>query len=111
MLLLQKDYLKVGAEGKLAPYSMEDIRQTMLHVVDVEWGETTDITPDVKLTFPMPGHILGSSSVHLHIGEGKHNIVFSGDQKSMEKSWLFDAANVRFPRCETRSRIYLRRKW
>ena len=101
MLLLQKDYLKVGgAEGKLAPYSMEDIRQTMLHVVDVEWGETTDITPDVKLTFSNAGHILGSSSVHLHIGEGKHNIVFSGDQK-YEKSWLFDAANVRFPRCET----------
>ena len=79
---------------------MEDIRQTMLHVVDVEWGETTDITPDVKLTFSNAGHILGSSSVHLHIGEGKHNIVFSGDQK-YEKSWLFDAANVRFPRCET----------
>ena len=30
---------------------------------------------------------LGSSSVHLHVGDGKHNIVFSGDQK-YEKSWL-----------------------
>ena len=101
MLLLQSDYLKVGgAEGKRAPYDMEDIRTCMRHVIDVDWGQTVDITPDIKLTFHNAGHILGSSSVHLHVGEGKHNIVFSGDQK-YEKSWLFDAANTRFPRCET----------
>jgi predicted metal-dependent RNase len=101
MLLLQSDYLKVGgAEGKRAPYDMEDIRTAMRHVVDVDWGQTVDVAPDIKLTFHNAGHILGSSSVHLHVGEGKHNIVFSGDQK-YEKSWLFDAANTRFPRCET----------
>jgi KH/beta-lactamase-domain protein len=101
MLLLQSDYLKVGgAEGKRAPYDMEDIRTCMRHVVDVDWGQTVDIAPDMKLTFHNAGHILGSSSVHLHVGDGKHNIVFSGDQK-YEKSWLFDAANTRFPRCET----------
>lgn len=101
MLLLQTDYIKVGgAEGKNPAYGMEDIRTAMKHVVDVEWNDTTDVAPDVKLTFTNAGHILGSSSVHLHVGEGKHNIVFSGDSK-YEKSWLFDAANVRFPRCET----------
>jgi KH/beta-lactamase-domain protein len=101
MLLLQTDYLKVsGAEGKRCPYEMEDIRTCMKHVVDVNWGETTQITPDIKLTFSNAGHILGSSAVHLQIGEGKHNIVLSGDQK-YEKSWLFDAANTRFPRVET----------
>jgi len=101
MLLLQSDYLKVGgAEGKSPPYDMEDIRTAMKHVIDVDWGQTADIAPDVKLTFHNAGHILGSSSVHLHVGEGKHNIVFSGDQK-FEKSWLFDAASARFPRCET----------
>ena len=101
MLLLQTDYLKVGgAEGKRSPYDMEDIRMCMKHVVDVDWGETTDIAPDVKLTFSNAGHILGSSAVHLNIADGKHNIVFSGDQK-YEKSWLFDAANTRFPRVET----------
>jgi len=101
MLLLQTDYLKVGgAEGKRAPYDMEDIRMCMKHVVDVDWGETTDIAPDVKLNFSNAGHILGSSAVHLNIADGKHNIVFSGDQK-YEKSWLFDAANTRFPRVET----------
>jgi len=101
MLLLQTDYIKVGgAEGKRAAYDMEDIRMCMKHVVDVDWGETTDIAPDVKLTFSNAGHILGSSAVHLNVADGKHNIVFSGDQK-YEKSWLFDAANTRFPRVET----------
>ncbi|HIK78929.1 MAG: beta-CASP ribonuclease aCPSF1 [Methanobacteriota archaeon] len=101
MLLLQTDYLKVSAaEGKHPPYEMEHIRECMKHVVDVNWGETTDIAPDVKMTFHNAGHILGSSAVHLHIGEGVHNIVYSGDSK-FEKSWLFDAASVRFPRIET----------
>jgi len=70
MLLLQTDYLKVGgSEGKRAPYDMEDIRTCMKHVVDVDWGDTTDIAPDIKLTFSNAGHILGSSAVHLHIGD------------------------------------------
>jgi len=101
MLLLQTDFLKIGgAEGKRAPYDMEDIRTCMRHVIDLDWGQTVDIAPDIKLTFHNSGHIIGSSSLHLHIGNGKHNLVFSGDQK-YEKSWLFDAANSRFPRCET----------
>ena len=101
MLLLQTDFLKIGgAEGKRAPYDMEDIRTCMRHVIDLDWGQTVDIAPDIKLTFHNSGHIIGSSSLHLHIGNGKHNLVFSGDQK-YEKSWLFDAASSRFPRCET----------
>ena len=52
------------------------------------------------MTFHNAGHILGSSSVHLHIGDGVHNVVLTGDTK-YEKSWLFDAASVSFPRCET----------
>ena len=101
MLLLQTDYLKIGgAEGKIAPYSMEDIRTCQRHVVDVAWDQTTDIAPDIKMTFSNSGHILGSSAIHLHIGDGKHNLLFSGDQK-YEKSWLFDAANTRFPRVES----------
>tara|TARA_Y100001980_G_C14556862_1_gene351624 strand:+ start:25717 stop:27621 length:1905 start_codon:yes stop_codon:yes gene_type:complete len=101
MLILQSDYLKVaGMEGKSPPYEMEHVREAMKHVIDVNWKETTDITPDIKMTMTNSGHIIGSSACHFHIGEGKHNLVFSGDQK-YEKSWLFDAANSKFPRCET----------
>ena len=101
MVLLQMDFIKVAkSEGREPPYSLEDIQEMMLHVVDVEWGQTTDIAPDIKLTMYNAGHILGSSSLHMHVGEGLHNIVFSGDIK-YEKSWLYDAAHVRFPRVET----------
>ena len=39
----------------------------MRHVIDVDWGQTVDIAPDMKLTFHNAGHILGSSSVHLRL--------------------------------------------
>ncbi len=103
MTLLQIDYIKVSqAEGNEAPYSKADIQECIKHVVDVNWGEKTDIAPDVKMTMENAGHILGSSSVYMQIGEGKseHRLLFSGDIK-YEKSWLFDAATVRFPKVDT----------
>ena len=101
MVLLQSDYIKVAAaEGHPPPYGLGDVQEMIKHVVDVEWGKTIDIAPDIKLTMYNAGHILGSSSLHMHVGEGKHNLVFSGDIK-YEKSWLYDAAAVRFPRVET----------
>ena len=101
MVLLQLDFIKVSqSEGRSPAYTLEDVQTMMLHVVDVDWNKTTDIAPDIKMTLYNAGHILGSSSVHMHIGEGLHNLVFSGDIK-YEKSWLYDAANVRFPRVES----------
>ncbi|MEC7686577.1 MAG: beta-CASP ribonuclease aCPSF1 [Candidatus Thermoplasmatota archaeon] len=103
MTLLQIDYIKVAkAEGNEPPYSKADIQECIKHIVDVNWGDKTDISPDIKMTMENAGHILGSSSVYLQIGEGKgeHKLLFSGDIK-YEKSWLFDAATVRFPKVET----------
>jgi len=103
MTLLQIDYIKVAqAEGNEAPYSKADIQECIKHIVDVNWGDKTDISPDIKMTMENAGHILGSSSVYMQIGEGKgeHKLLFSGDIK-YEKSWLFDAATVRFPKVET----------
>ena len=67
---------------------MEDIRTCMKHVVDVDWGETTDITPDIKLTFSNAGHILGSSVVHFHVADGKHNIVLVGIKNMRSLGYL-----------------------
>ena len=103
MTLLQIDYVKVSqAEGNEPPYSKADIQECIKHVVDVNWGDKTDIAPDIKMTMENAGHILGSSSVYMNIGEGnnEHKILFSGDIK-YEKSWLFDAATVRFPKVDT----------
>lgn len=101
MVLLQMDYLKVAAnEGRTPPYSADEIRKQVLHTVPLRWGETTDIAPDLRLTFQNAGHIIGSSSAHFHIGDGDYNICYSGDTK-FENTWLFNAADNKFPRLET----------
>ncbi len=101
MALLQKDYIKVIAKNaKDAPYGEKHIKEEIKHTITREYGEVTDIAPDVRLTFHNAGHILGSAMVHLHIGEGAHNLVYTGDIK-FGYTELFDPAEVRFPRLET----------
>ncbi len=101
MSLLQLDYIKVAAgEGKKAPYESSHIRDAVVHCIPLKYGETTDISPDVRLTLQNAGHILGSSIAHFHVGDGLYNIAFTGDIK-FEKSWLFNAAVNKFPRLET----------
>ncbi|UCE44788.1 MAG: beta-CASP ribonuclease aCPSF1 [Methanobacteriota archaeon] len=101
MSLLQLDYIKVAVgEGKKAPYESSHIRDAVVHCIPLKYGETTDISPDVRLTLQNAGHILGSSIAHFHVGDGLYNIAFSGDIK-FEKSWLFNASVNKFPRLET----------
>jgi len=66
----------------------------------LDYGEVTDITPDVRVTLYGAGHILGSSLVHLHLGEGWHNILYTGDFKC-KQTQLLDGAHSKFPRVET----------
>ena len=101
MAMLQLDYIKLTfGEAKKAPYEASHVRQEILHTIPLRYNETTDIAPDVRLTFHNAGHILGSAIAHFHIGDGLHNVAFTGDTK-YERSWLFNAANNRFPRLET----------
>src|SRR5512137_1456434 len=101
MSLLQLDFIKVAVgEAKKAPYESSHIRDVVMHCIPLKYGETTDISPDVRLTFQNAGHILGSSIAHFHVGDGLYNIAFTGDIK-FEKSWLFNAAVNKFPRLET----------
>jgi KH/beta-lactamase-domain protein len=101
MSLLQLDYIKVAVgEAKKAPYESSHIRDAVVHCIPLKYGETTDISPDIRLTLQNAGHILGSSIAHFHVGDGLYNIAFSGDIK-FEKSWLFNASVNKFPRLET----------
>jgi len=101
MTLLQLDYLDVAnKQGVIAPYDQKDVRECVLHTIPLRYGVVTDIAPDMRLTLHNAGHILGSSMVHLHIGEGLHNIVYSGDYK-YSRTMLLEAATTEFPRVET----------
>ena len=101
MTLLQLDYLDVlSKQGLPLPYDQKDVREAVLHTIPLRYGVVTDIAPDIRLTLHNAGHILGSSVIHLHIGEGYHNIVYTGDFK-YGKTMLLEAAAAEFPRVET----------
>ncbi|MBM3898255.1 MAG: beta-CASP ribonuclease aCPSF1 [Thaumarchaeota archaeon] len=101
MTLLHMDYVKIAAqEGKNVLYEMRDVRQMIQHTIPIPYASVTDISPDVKLVLNNAGHILGSATVHLHIGEGVHNIVYTGDYK-FAKTMLFDGTTWNYPRVET----------
>ncbi len=101
MTLLQLDYLDVAnKQGITAYYDQKDVRECVLHTIPLRYGVVTDIAPDVRLTLHNAGHILGSSMAHMHIGEGLHNIVYTGDYK-FARTMLLEAATTEFPRVET----------
>jgi KH/beta-lactamase-domain protein len=101
MTLLQLDYLDVAnKQGVIAHYDQKDIRECVLHTIPLRYGVVTDIAPDVRLTLHNAGHILGSSMAHLHVGEGLHNVVYTGDYK-FARTMLLEAATTEFPRVET----------
>jgi len=101
MALLQLDMVKIQrAEGKEPIYNSEEVKEVVLHTVCIDYNEVTDITPDVRLTFYNAGHILGSAIVHLNIGNGLHNLVYTGDIK-YSRTNLLEPAHTQFPRVET----------
>jgi hypothetical protein len=101
MGLLSLDYLDVAAkEGRTPPYESEMVREAIKHCIPLEYGDVTDIAPDVKLTLHNAGHILGSAVSHFHIGDGLYNVAFSGDIH-YEDTRLFNGAVNDFPRVET----------
>ncbi len=101
MSLLQLDTVKimVGA-GKTPIYTSEEVRETVKHTITLNYEEVTDITPDVRITLYNSGHILGGAMIHLHIGNGLHNLLYTGDIK-FSRTGLLAPAATKFPRLET----------
>jgi predicted metal-dependent RNase len=101
MSLLMLDLVKImRSEGKEPLYTSEEIKEMVKHTITLEYEEVTDVTPDVRLTFYNAGHVLGSAMVHLHVGNGLHNLLYTGDMK-YGKSVMLSPAATQFPRLET----------
>ena len=101
MNLLLTDSIKVASmEGGRPLFDLRDLREVIRHCIPLPYGLVTDVSPDVKLVLNNSGHILGSSTVHLHIGEGLHNIVYTGDLK-YSRSQLLESCVWNYPRIET----------
>ena len=103
MSLMLLDFVKIqrsDSNGKDPLFSTDDIKEMVKHTITLEYNEVSDITPDVRITLYNAGHILGSSMVHMHVGNGLHNILYSGDHK-YGRTMLLDPAVTVFPRLET----------
>ncbi|MBU2100993.1 beta-CASP ribonuclease aCPSF1, partial [Candidatus Micrarchaeota archaeon] len=101
MALLQFDYIDVLIkEGKEPPYTERDVKEMLKYCITREYREVTDIAPDMRITLHNAAHILGSASVHFHIGEGAHNLVYSADLK-FGFTRLFNNVDINYPRLET----------
>ncbi|MCK5022657.1 MAG: beta-CASP ribonuclease aCPSF1, partial [Candidatus Aenigmarchaeota archaeon] len=101
MVLLCLDYIDIcHKEGKEIPYKKRSVENVVKHTIALDYGEVSDITSDMRLTFQPAGHLLGSAVSHLHVGEGLHNILYTGDML-YGPSRLFEPAYTNFSRIET----------
>ncbi len=99
--LLALDFIGVAYKQAEKPlFDSSDIKEMVKHSICLNYNEVTDITPDVRLTFYNSGHVLGGSLIHLNIGNGLHNLLYTSDFK-YGRSRLLDPAVASFPRVET----------
>jgi hypothetical protein len=99
--MLCLDYIDVlQRNGTQPPFTAKGVKEAVKHSITLEYDEVSDVGPDVRLTFQQAGHLLGSAQVHLHVGQGLHNIVYTGDLK-FGRTRLFDPAFTNFQRIET----------
>jgi len=99
--LLALDFIGVAYKQASAPlFSSVDVKEMVKHTICLNYNEVTDIAPDIRITLYNAGHALGSSLVHINIGNGAHNLLYTGDMK-YARTKLLDRAISNFPRLET----------
>ncbi|ABP49681.1 MAG: beta-CASP ribonuclease aCPSF1 [Pyrobaculum arsenaticum] len=98
--ILLTDYVELKEREGLQPsFSKADVEAVIYHTITLDYEEVTDIAPDIKLTFYDAGHEIGSAMAHLHIGNGRYNILYTGDFK-YGKTRLLNRAVSKFKRVE-----------
>ncbi|MCK4647444.1 beta-CASP ribonuclease aCPSF1, partial [Candidatus Pacearchaeota archaeon] len=99
--LLALDFIGVAYKQAAKPlFDSPDIKEMVKHSICLNYNEVTDVASDIRLTFYNSGHVLGGALVHLNIGNGLHNLLYTGDYK-YGHSRLLDPAIANFPRIES----------
>jgi len=99
--LLALDFIGVAYKQASAPlFSSTDIKEMVKHTLCLGYNEVTDIAPDMRITFYNSGHALGAAIVHINVGNGAHNLIYTGDLK-FDRTKLLERAVSNFPRLET----------
>ncbi|MDP8012612.1 MAG: MBL fold metallo-hydrolase, partial [Nanoarchaeota archaeon] len=101
MTLLHLDYLSLTDKtNEKQLFNIDNIKEMLKYSIVLNPNEVTDVTPDVRVTLHNSGHILGAMMVHLNVGNGFHNILYTGDFKYADSKTLNRADNT-FDRVET----------
>jgi len=99
--LLALDFIGVAYKQAEKPiFSSQDIKEMVKHSICLDYNEVTDVTSDIRITFYNAGHVLGSAMVHINIGNGSHNLLYTGDYK-YSRTRLLESAVSSFPRVES----------
>ena len=99
--LLALDFIGVAYKQAATPlFSSKDVQEMVKHSICLNYNEVTDVTPDIRITFYNAGHVLGSAQVHINIGNGLHNFIYTGDMK-YGHTRLLDPAVNKYPRVES----------
>lgn len=99
--LMALDFIGVAYKQAASPlFKSSDVRNMVKHSICLNYGEVTDITPDIRITLYNAGHTLGSAMIHFNIGNGLHNFAYTADIK-FGKSRSLEPATTYFPRLET----------
>jgi metallo-beta-lactamase family protein len=70
--------------------TVEDAHAALALVQPRPYGQAFDVTDDVRATFRPAGHILGSATVDLDVGNPSRKLVFSGDLGRWDRPVLPD---------------------
>jgi len=99
--LLALDFIGVAYKKADTPlFASSDIKEMVKHSICLNYNEVTDVTPDIRITFYNSGHALGAAMVHINIGNGLHNLLYTADMK-FGKTRLLEPADTIFPRLES----------
>jgi len=99
--LLALDFIGVAYKQAATPlFSSKDVQEMVKHSISLNYNEVTDVTPDIRITFYNAGHVLGSAQIHINIGNGLHNFIYTGDMKYAHTRLLDPAVN-KYPRVES----------
>ncbi len=101
MALCHLDMIKIARDrDQDGIFDVDDVKEVVKHTIILDLESVTDITPDIRVTFYNAGHILGSAMAHIHVGNGLHNILYTGDIK-YANTHMLQKSHTQFPRLET----------
>ncbi len=86
-----------GLPAVEALYTPDDVAATLRQFQNVEFGDTVNLLPGVRLRLHEAGHILGAASIELEVDSGglTRRLVYSGDIGSYDMPIVRDPAPPR----------------